>query len=78
MPKIEAERRHLTLRFNPVVNSTALTSCLDPEQQRSIVQDDQRVCAESAEADRGRVAHALDDEKLRGSDDLHKTPCAAG
>src|SRR5215510_245352 len=45
-PPPDAERRQLTVMFIDLVESTSLSSQLDPEQYRDVVRAYQRVCSE--------------------------------
>ena len=42
----EAERRQLTVMFCDLVDSTKLSSQLDPEDYRNVIREYQKVCAE--------------------------------
>ena len=56
-----AERRHLSVMFCDLVDSTALASQLDPEDLRDIVQAYQGVCAEIISRFDGYIAQYLGD-----------------
>src|SRR5262244_845585 len=45
-PPAEAERRQLTVMFCDLVESTALSGQLDPEEYREVVRAYQKVCSE--------------------------------
>ena len=59
-----AERRQLTVMFCDLVESTALSGRLDPEDLREIVREYQRVCSEVIERYDGHVAQLLGDGLL--------------
>src|SRR5262245_37028594 len=44
-PRLEAERRQLTVMFCDLVGSTALSEKLDPEELRNVVRAYQQTCA---------------------------------
>src|SRR4030095_15476839 len=52
----EAERRQLTLMFCDLIDSTKLSSQLDPEDYRAVVREYQRVCTEIIQRYDGHVA----------------------
>jgi class 3 adenylate cyclase len=58
---IEGERRHLTVLFCDLVNSTSIASQLDPEDWRKIVAEYHRAAAQAIERFGGRVAQYLGD-----------------
>ena len=58
---IEGERRHLTVLFCDLVNSTAIASHLDPEDWRDIAADYQRTAAQAVTRFGGHVAKYLGD-----------------
>jgi class 3 adenylate cyclase len=60
-PVSEGERRHLTVLFCDLVNSTAIAVRLDPEEWREIVADYYRAAAQAIERFGGHVAHYLGD-----------------
>src|SRR5215467_14728250 len=60
----EAERRQLTVMFCDLVDSTKLSSQLDPEEYRDIVRVYQRVCSEVITRFDGHVAQLLGDGLL--------------
>ena len=60
----EGERRHLTVMFCDIVNSTALAGKLDPEDMRVITQLFYKTCTESIKAYEGFVAKYLGDGVL--------------
>jgi len=60
----EAERRQLTVMFCDLVDSTKLSSQLDPEDYREVVRAYQRVCTEVIQRYDGHVAQLLGDGLL--------------
>jgi hypothetical protein len=60
----EAERRQLTVMFCDLVDSTKLSSQLDPEDYRDIVRDYQNVCTEIIQHYDGHIAQLLGDGLL--------------
>jgi predicted ATPase/class 3 adenylate cyclase len=60
----EAERRQLTVMFCDLVDSTRLSSQLDPEDYRDVVREYQRVCAEVIIRFDGHIAQYLGDGLL--------------
>jgi class 3 adenylate cyclase/tetratricopeptide (TPR) repeat protein len=60
----EGERRHLTVMFCDIVDSTALAGRLDPEDMRAITQEFYKSCAESIKAYEGFLAKYLGDGVL--------------
>jgi class 3 adenylate cyclase/predicted ATPase len=60
----EAERRQLTVMFIDLVESTSLSSQLDPEEYRDVVRAYQRVCSEIIQRYEGHVAQLLGDGLL--------------
>src|SRR5262245_28090875 len=60
----EAERRQLTVVFCDLVNSTKLSSQLDPEDYREVVRAYQRVCTEVIQRYDGHIAQLLGDGLL--------------
>jgi len=60
----EGERRHLTVMFCDIVDSTALAGKLDPEDMRAITQVFYKTCADSIKAYEGFVAKYLGDGVL--------------
>src|SRR5215831_2417143 len=60
----EAERRQLTVMFCDLVESTQLSSLLDPEDYRDIVQAYQQVCSEVITRYEGYTAQLLGDGLL--------------
>jgi len=60
----EAERRHLTLLFCDLVDSTPLSAHLDPEELREVVRAYHAVCAEVIERFDGHIAQYLGDGLL--------------
>src|SRR5262245_34443138 len=64
-PRIpEAERRQLTVMFCDLVDSTQLSSLLDPEDYRDIVRAYQKVCSEVITRFDGHIAQLLGDGLL--------------
>jgi class 3 adenylate cyclase len=63
-PSLEAERRHLTVVFCDLVDSTPLAERLDPEDYRDVVQMYQAVCAEVIKRYDGYIAQLLGDALL--------------
>src|SRR5262249_1628644 len=60
----EAERRQLTVMFCDLVDSTRLSSQLDPEEYRDVVRAYQRVCTDIIQRYDGYVAQLLGDGLL--------------
>src|SRR5262249_53288202 len=60
----EAERRQLTVMFCDLVDSTKLSSQLDPEDYREVVRAYQQVCAEVITRFDGHIAQLLGDGLL--------------
>jgi len=60
----EAERRQLTVMFCDLVDSTKLSSQLDPEEYREVVRAYQRVCTEVIQRYDGHIAQLLGDGLL--------------
>jgi class 3 adenylate cyclase len=60
----EAERRQLTVMFSDLVDSTRLSSQLDPEDWRDVVRAYQRVCTEVIQRYDGHIAQLLGDGLL--------------
>jgi TOMM system kinase/cyclase fusion protein len=60
----EAERRQLTVMFCDLVDSTQLSSQLDPEHYRDVVRAYQRVCSEVIQRYEGHIAQLLGDGLL--------------
>jgi class 3 adenylate cyclase/predicted ATPase len=63
-PRAEAERRQLTVMFCDVVDSTRLSSQLDPEEYRDVVRAYQWACTEVIQRFDGHVAQLLGDGLL--------------
>jgi class 3 adenylate cyclase/predicted ATPase len=63
-PSPDAERRQLTVMFCDLVDSTKLSSQLDPEVYREVVQAYQRVCSEVILRYNGHIAQLLGDGLL--------------
>jgi class 3 adenylate cyclase len=59
--EFEGERRHLTILFSDLVNSTQIAAQLDPEDWHEIVADYHRAAAEAIERFGGHVAQYLGD-----------------
>ena len=57
---LEAERRQLTVLFCDLVDSTALSSQLDPEDLRAVVRAYQDTCAKVIARFEGHIAHLGD------------------
>jgi hypothetical protein len=55
----EAERRQLTVMFCDLVDSTKLSSQLDPEDYREVVHEYQKVCSEVISRFDGHIAQLL-------------------
>jgi class 3 adenylate cyclase len=60
----EAERRQLTVMFCDLVDSTALSGQLDPEDLRDVVRAYQHVCSAVITQFDGHIAHLLGDGLL--------------
>src|SRR5262245_56211426 len=60
----EAERRQLTVMFCDLVDSTKLSSQLDPEDWRDVVRASQRVCTDVIQRYDGHIAQLLGDGLL--------------
>jgi predicted ATPase/class 3 adenylate cyclase len=60
----EAERRQLTVMFCDLVDSTKLSSQLDPEEYRDVVRAYQKICTDVIERYDGYVAQLLGDGLL--------------
>src|SRR4029434_5434209 len=60
----DAERRQLTVLFCDLVDSTRLSSQLDPEEYRDVVRDYQRVCTDVIQRYDGHIAQLLGDGLL--------------
>jgi class 3 adenylate cyclase len=60
----EAERRHLTMLFCDLVESTALAGQLDPEDLRGVVRASQATCTEVIRRFEGHIAQYLGDGLL--------------
>src|SRR5207245_5947073 len=60
----DAERRQLTVMFCDLVESTKLSSQLDPEEYRDVVRAYQRVCTEVIQRYDGHTAQLLGDGLL--------------
>jgi predicted ATPase/class 3 adenylate cyclase len=63
-PPPDAERRQLTVMFCDLVDSTKLSSKLDPEEYREVVRAYQRVCSEVITRFDGHIAQLLGDGLL--------------
>ena len=57
----DAERRQLTVMFCDLVDSTKLSSQLDPEEYRDVVRAYQRVCTDVSQRYDGHIAQLLGD-----------------
>src|SRR5712691_6401069 len=78
-PPPDAERRQLTVMFCDLVDSTTLSSQLDPEEYRNVVRAYQRLCAEVITQFDGHIAQLLGDGLLvyfgyphAHEDDVHR------
>src|SRR5262249_59734792 len=60
----EGERRHLTVMFCDLVDSTAISARLDPEDLRLVIDNYQRACGEMIERYEGHIARYLGDGVL--------------
>src|SRR5215510_2446787 len=60
----DAERRQLTVMFIDIVNSTTLSSQLDPEDYRDMVRAYQQVCTDIIQRYEGHTAQLLGDGLL--------------
>src|SRR5215471_16814939 len=60
----DAERRQLTVMFCDLVDSTRLSSQLDPEEYRDVVRAYQRVCTDVIQRYDGHIAQLLGDGLL--------------
>ena len=63
-PPPDAERRQLTVMFCDLVDSTTLSSRLDPEEYRDVVRAYQRVCTDVIQRYDGHIAQLLGDGLL--------------
>ena len=63
-PTPDAERRHLTVMFCDLVDSTKLSSQLDPEDYRDMVREYQKACSRVITRFDGHVAQLLGDGLL--------------
>src|SRR5262245_43968445 len=63
-PSPDAERRQLTVMFCDLVDSTKLSSQLDPEEYRDVVRAYQRVCTDVIQRYEGHIAQLLGDGLL--------------
>jgi class 3 adenylate cyclase len=63
-PSPDAERRQLTVMFCDLVDSTKLSSQLDPEEYREVIRAYQRVCSEVLTRFDGHIAQLLGDGLL--------------
>src|SRR5215471_9056740 len=63
-PPPDAERRQLTVMFCDLVDSTKLSSQLDPEEYREVVRAYQQVCSEVITHFDGHIAQLLGDGLL--------------
>jgi TOMM system kinase/cyclase fusion protein len=64
LPPLEAERRQLTVIFCDLVDSTKLSSQLDPEEYRDVVRAYQAACTEVIQRYDGHIAQLLGDGLL--------------
>ena len=60
-PRLEAERRQITVMFCDLVGSTDLSVAIDAEELRELVRAYQAICAEVFERNHGHVAQYLGD-----------------
>jgi class 3 adenylate cyclase len=60
----EAERKQLTVMFCDLVDSTKLSSQLDPEDYREVVREYQKICSEVIQRYDGHIAQYLGDGLL--------------
>ena len=60
----DAERRQLTVMFCDLVDSTRLSSQLDPEEYREVVRAYQETCVEVIQRFDGHIAQLLEDGLL--------------
>ena len=60
----DGERRHLTVMFCDLADSTALSQRLDPEELREVLRAFQQVCAGTVAQYGGHVAHYMGDGLL--------------
>src|SRR5215831_18210508 len=63
-PSPDAERRQLTVMFCDLVDSTKLSSQLDPEDYRDVVRAYQNICTEVIQRYEGHIAQLLGDGLL--------------
>jgi class 3 adenylate cyclase len=63
-PRLDAERRQLTVMFCDIVDSTPLSEQLDPEDLREVVRAYQQTCAEVIQCFDGHIAQLLGDALL--------------
>ena len=63
-PPLDAERRQLTVMFCDLVESTTLSSQLDPEEYRDVVRAYQTACTEVIRRYEGHIAQLLGDGLL--------------
>src|SRR5262245_43392793 len=63
-PPPDAERRQLTVMFCDLVDSTKLSSQLDPEEYRDVVRAYQTACTEAIQRYEGHIAQLLGDGLL--------------
>src|SRR5262245_32465479 len=63
-PTPDAERRQLTVMFCDLVDSTKLSSQLDPEEYREVVRAYQSICTEVIQRYEGHIAQLLGDGLL--------------
>src|SRR5205823_14068579 len=64
MPTYQAERRHLTVMFCDLADSTALSASLDPEKLREVLRAYQAACARAVDRNNGHIAQYLGDGVL--------------
>jgi len=63
-PPPDAERRQLTVMFCDLVESTKLSSQLDPEDYRDVVRAYQKICSEVITRFDGHIAQLLLDDQV--------------
>jgi class 3 adenylate cyclase len=83
-PRVEAERRQLTVLFCDLVDSTQLSGRLDPEDYRQVVRAYQTTCAAVIQRFDGHIAQYLGDGLLvyfgtpRRTKTMPGAPCTQG
>src|SRR5262249_48889096 len=61
---LDGERRHMTVMFTDLVDSTGLSQRLDPEELRELLRAYQEVCVRAVQRFDGHVAQYLGDGVL--------------